>query len=381
MLTILSLLLFPMLSAIFSRYGVLSTYAAAIISYTITKSLTVAVACYLAVLIGGVLLEYRGTSNDPDIITVSDLSNGINIPAAPKNVSIARMLVRAATVIGAALIFGSIFPRIPVPAVPWFITVAIFGGLLMTKASSTINYAGAAKYIEWKPIFAIGGLTLLLVWWLKYEELPVSTTLISLSALSSLLLNVVNPLVMVKERGGERIDNEYLRWSDWLFTAAVAWLVPGLTPGTATRCLSSQPKNLPAIGGIDALLEGWTLGAWVFHGNLSGKTMLGESIKSWTWDAPVPYLMQSEAAFIVIFGILLAVFVNIVVTLVWKDMGPDEEMGECLPLFMAVPIISMVIVTVTSPLIILYVFLLALGIAIFMPTAGLRNLALLFIAA
>jgi hypothetical protein len=373
MFTVLAVIVLPTIAAGLARLGLINNYAASILSYLLTGNVLCAITTYLAVSLGSAVAELNGFSTDPEILAISDMSQvqGAAPYDNPREVYYLTITRRFISIILSATIFGALFPKVPLMALPWWIYVLFFGGIIISRNRTLCPHRDDLPIPTY---LVLAGILWVIAMYFNYIQIPLNVVFISIAAISSMLNNYIG-IEHYHEQPQDGHPLTYLNWVEILLTTAIVWVVPGLTSSAAARATSSNPNWLVGIGGVDAILEGWTLGAWFFHGSLSGKTMLGAALQSWSSTLDLPVLP------IILTALLVAYGCNLVLVRLLDPLEFPYSTLQILPLLIVFPIIINVICTIADPIGIIVVLLASVLAAVFGSRPGMRSLIILFVTA
>lgn len=334
--------------AFLSRWGLISSYAAALVAWTITGSALIAVASSLTVTLASSILEQQGYSNEVETLA------SVNLQPATTQLTVGhqwRTLITRSGVLLASLVFvGSTVGKIPPLRLPAVIIVVVLAALIGWRHYRTRQGTNVT-------IAVIAG-TVLLLKVLYLNQVATSTALIAIAAAANLLAPFLgnNSPSYPSKVYNSPLKSLPLRYLDLAWTTLWCWITPGLTPATSAKALSASSDNLPLVGAAAALIEGWVLGAWVYHGNLSGKTMLGAALQTWGGAN----LDQTNTAILVAVALSLALITNLLVSsCCWVPLQPTNHLTQ---LVISAPIILQLLFT-TNPLILILCSLAAVMLA------------------
>lgn len=381
---LLGVLILPITGAILARLGLIYSYTGSLIAYSLTNNIFIAVTTYLSISLGNTISEIFNITGNPELIAVTNVGRcQVNLGIKERELKFflyVSLIKRVVALLLCLFVVGYLFPKIPLSSIPWFVYVVVFFCLIKWKEDSTQmpqNTLGIGFYAM------IGGLCWGLAMYLNYIKAPVSVGFISLSAISSLLGRYIGEgdAYIEYETGNE---NTLINWLEVTIAAILVWFVPGLTSGAAAKTVFNKPNWLLGMGTIDILLEGWTLGTWLYYGSLSGKTMLGSSLQIWTSK----YLTLREVRFhsdsilLICFGaISLAFLLNILIVRFLDPLYLTNSVQQFLPQIVSIPIIVNLIVSINDPIAIFTILLIAFLISILSVTPSIRALSILFVTA
>lgn len=388
--TLIGLTVFPVVAAVLARFGLLNTYAGALITYGLTNSITCAVTVYLTIMIASAVPEMYGYSSEPALIGVADMTpetegayykqdNTLATAKEIKKMLMATMMRRAYSIIIAAVVFGHFFPRIPLPALPWWVYIVFFGTLIKYRNDSRY---GSKDDVPIEVYLFLAGACWLLAVLFNSMNIPLSTVFIGVAAISSIISAMLG--IEKREPKSDGDPCPYINWVEILMLTAVCWVVPGLTTGACSRALGGKPTWLLGLGGMDAILEGWTLGAWFFHGNLSGKTMLGATLQTWAvqdLDVNGGYYLQGSILVIGVSAIIIATATNIIINAALDPVQLEGDVRKILPAIIMIPLVVNLVVVVGNPFALLCIIGLSAAVALLGRSPGARSLVILFVTA
>lgn len=377
--TFIGIVVFPSIGAFLARLGLMHTYTGALLVYGATHNIFFAMTTYLAILLGKSSGEAMAITADPEILAVT--SGPILVDERIQRKELKGMMFEhlKRRIVGLLLclfIVGGAFPSIPIPALPWWIYVAVFSYLIVIsneQRTGKDDIVGPGNY------FFVAVVCYLVCLYLNYRNIPLSTSLIGVAAISSYLVPYIGCEYFVEEpEGGDMYP--VWNWMTIAMAAAVTWVTPGLSGSVAARAIFKHPNWMLGVGMIDLLLEGWFLGAWWFHNRISGKTMLGASLQFWT-----SRLKETDPdktiypALLVIGGLIIAIMINLVLIKLFDPIRLSPEVLQYLPYIIMIPIVVNLFITVMDPLALLMLGLLTVLVSHFCARPGMRSLVMLFV--
>lgn len=380
----LAFIIYPLAGAFLARLGLVYGYTGCLIAYALTGNITVAIATYLSISLGNTVGEILNITGNPELIAVTNAGGyevDLRLPARDlKMLLTVSIIKRVIAMLLCLFVVGYFVPRIPLGALPWFIYVVVFFLLIKWRESSTKVHqdpVGVGMYAM------IALLCWLLAMYLTHIEAPISVGFISLSAIASVAGRYMGHGDLYEEYEVGN-DSPIINWLEIGVATLLVWVIPGLTGGAAARTVFNKPNWLLGIGTIDVLLEGWTLGTWLHHGVLSGKTMLGASLQVWAFRGltlgEVRY--GAGAIFAMSIGsILIALVINLLIVQLLDPLYLTPTVQRYLPQIIVMPIMINLVVSIVNPFAIIAILAIAMLIAACSVTPSMRALAILFVTA
>jgi hypothetical protein len=361
----ISLFLTVSACAILTRLGVLQNYGALLITYTFTgQNLPLAIAAYLTVNIANCLNELDGISPAVSNLAVLPIKPvRAKRPAPPFNLTALVIGQRLGCFALGAVFIAHFIPAIPLQVPYWFAALA-FGWLILLRCT-----VEEQKQINLTLIGITVVTCIVLVNVVKAPAIALLTTV----AISNLLRNKFMP--SSEDCSDVSEDwNPVISFLEQLWIAFTVWCVPGFTISASARTWSSNPNHTLALGGADIIIEGWVVGAWFWHGSLSGKTMLGDALQLWLPDNPIsPF----GIVFIAVSASLLAALVTLGISRL--PLPSISTLKNYEYLLLAPLAFQLVLVQAAAPFGIVICLVAAVLLAVSAPIAGMRALAVCFI--
>jgi hypothetical protein len=346
---------------------VLQNYAALLITYTFTgHNLPLAIAAYLTVNIANCLNELDGIS--PAVSNLAVLPIMPSNPAAAAPHPFKLTLVVIAQRIGCfalgAVMIAKLIPAIPLQLPYWFAAL-VFGWIILLRCNDEEQ-----KQINPLLILITVVTCIVLVNLVKSPAIALLTTV----ALSNLLRNRFAPT----DEDPRPITGHWTpitSFLEQLWMAFTVWCVPGYTMSASARTWSANPNFTLALGGADIIIEGWVMGAWFWHGHLSGKTMLGDALQLW-----LPQLPPFNPILIVFIGFVATLMAALVTLALSRVNLPSISSLKHYEYLLIAPLVfQLVLIQAEAPLGILICLVAAVLLAVSAPVAGMRALAVCFV--
>lgn len=370
-------LLIPIIGAFLARFGLIYTYSGALIAYAFTHSILCTVATSLAILFGNAIGELHNITGDPNLY--ASQGDGIYEYESIRKRDYALIIFKRFLAFMFTFCFiATAFEKIPLPALNWIIYVPFFGFFVISNERRQFGTNGDDPGLYVVIGVLCGGLT----WILGHLNIPISTALIGVAAISKLLAKVIHGDVYEDPNYGN--DAVVLNWFEILIATAFVWVTPGLTSGAASRATFANPNWLLGVGTIDVLLEGWVLGTWLWNGHLSGKTMLGSSLQIWTSRAVEanPYAFSTGTVVLILLGAIpLALLANLLIVWLLDPVVLEKQVLAFLPYIIIIPIVIQTIIIIRNPIALSCVGIMSILVALIGKRPGVRSLVLLFVTA
>jgi hypothetical protein len=295
------------------RLGLVNKYTAGILGAALENPL-LGFAMYLAAGMGAVALEMQDISSDfqysyiaADPAVQSPIPNRANLTKI-------YMLARFVMYLGGFLIAYKI-PSAPFQ-IPWYVNIPI----LLTLAWVVEN-GESPNRSSFEAVTRVGGTGLLLAFVNRLitqvtggDFNPAVATILGLAIASGFRARPQNSGARHKSSNFDPEENAFdpglagIWWSCWSWF--IVWCSPGLSVATASRCIGAQQTQI-AYGHQEAFLEGWSVGAILLWGTMTGKTMLGELMQNWVTTKPSDLNNPAAAACIGIAVCIGAVMLHI----------------------------------------------------------------------
>jgi hypothetical protein len=364
------------------KFGVLNKYIAGILGAAIGGPET-GFACYLTAGFGAIQLELQELSSDPNFAYTSDVQmlqgHSWPIPAVQARLYIlARM---AMYVVGWAIAWK--IPAAPFQ-VPWYFSAIILGGIAaLGQAFKNENRPGNQVYLDLLTLIILGlSISLANHFFTKLTGGQFNPAIAVILALS---IATYVPGAIKDETPAHRIKDvsqcDPVQFDpdtliSWGIPIAISWVCPGLSVATASRCLGTNTSQI-TNNHQEAILEGWSAGAIVMWGTMTGKTMLGELMQVWVTQTPSNV---NEPVFhaALLFGLFF--LTTLVAVLIDRDITePTPRSRSILGACITIPLLIQAF-GLLGPAALIYCVL-GLVIAALIRDYSLRPLLLLFIAA